>query len=692
LLWQKRYDGAMTYLYHNGAIQTGPSGLATSYNDFCANPDLSKQFMMVYPTANGVLDTIQWEGYREAMNDLAYLSTLENRIAATSASSPADQRQAASEASAWLVSLRGGDANADPTDLDAMRETAASYIARMPVQAAQADIASGLARHYRFDEASGSTAFDSSGSEQPAPFSGGFVWDKDGRSRGCIRLNGSDSIGFFAIPGTKYLTLSAWVYPDSLENSPNIIRSSQYELLLMGDNRVQFKSFRATTEGRWFTGYGTISPGRWIHLAVSYDASSVVNQPVIWIDGVKQQLFQFQVPEGLPVTGTGSATLGNRSDNPPYTTAASGLWHLDGSYTAAIGGTGSGTGSGSFGGFNGPFAQNLQIGSSPGGFSAAVNGGSTVAGTVDMNVWLNDSSGRSLFSLKDTSGNYVAFMTVSAAGQLQFNLYNGSTGTWESITSGTGAVTLGRWQNIAAQWNRNGSGWMMIKVDGVQVAGTGGMGFFSGYTAASMFVGNTNTPWSSWSFTNGMIDEVRVSLGVVETNFAFTGLFSRPFSGRIDDFRFHTRCLNDTDIAGLYSWRDLSPLQTWKQSSFGNYENAGTSANSADPDADGLTNLLEYATGGNPLTPGARAAWGGLWRNPADNLEYLTLSFRRRADDPALRYHVEASGDLSSWMETPVRIGEVVTNPDGTESVSFRDQVPCGQSLRRFLRLRVEEN
>jgi hypothetical protein len=689
LLWQKRYDGAMTYLYHNGAIQTGSTGLATSYNDFCPNPDTGKQFMMVYPTANGVLGTVQWEGYREGMNDLAYLATLENRIAATGASSPADGQQAASEAAAWLGTLRAGDANADRTDLDAMRATAAAYIARMPVAAAAADLASGLARHYRLDESSGSTAADSSGNGQPAAFSGGFSWDKDGRNRGSVRLSGSDAIGFFATPDTKFLTVSAWVHPDSLSGSPNLLRSSQYELLLMADERVQFKSFRTTgTDGRWFTGYGTIAAGAWTHVAVSYDASSVVNQPVIWINGVKQQLFPFQVPEGLPVSGAGAATIGNRSDNPPYTTAVSGLWHLDGSYAAAIGGNGTGTGS--FGGSNGPFAQCLQAGSTPAGFNAGIIGGSTVAGTVDLNVWLDDASGRSLFGLKDANGSYVAFMTVSPAGELQFNLYNGNTGGWESVTTPAAAVATAGWHNVAAQWNRNGAGWMVIKVDGVQVAGTGDMGAFSGHTATSLFVGNSDTPWSSYQFTSGRIDEVRVSLGAVETRFAIAGLFTRPLSGRIDDFRFYTRCLNDADIAGLTTWRDLSPLQSWRQSRFGATDNTGIRADSADPDHDGLANFLEYATGGDPLAAGTAAADPGTWLNPADGGDYLTLSFRRRIDDSSLRYHVEASGDLSSWLETPVRFGDAVSNPDGTESVSYRDTVPLGQNPRRFLRLRVE--
>ena len=35
---------------------------------------------MAYPTVNGVIPTIQWEGYREGYDDLRYLATLANLI------------------------------------------------------------------------------------------------------------------------------------------------------------------------------------------------------------------------------------------------------------------------------------------------------------------------------------------------------------------------------------------------------------------------------------------------------------------------------------------------------------------------------------------------------------------------------------------------------------------------------------
>ncbi len=60
------YDGGMTYIYYHG------------WNDY--NIGRYRQHNFVYPTADGVIDTIQWEGYREGLDDLRYLATLRKAI------------------------------------------------------------------------------------------------------------------------------------------------------------------------------------------------------------------------------------------------------------------------------------------------------------------------------------------------------------------------------------------------------------------------------------------------------------------------------------------------------------------------------------------------------------------------------------------------------------------------------------
>jgi len=72
LLWKAGYDGAMDYAYQHG--------FAAIWNDFDIGYFPARDHVFAYPTINGVVDTIQWEGFREAVDDVRYLTTLEKAI------------------------------------------------------------------------------------------------------------------------------------------------------------------------------------------------------------------------------------------------------------------------------------------------------------------------------------------------------------------------------------------------------------------------------------------------------------------------------------------------------------------------------------------------------------------------------------------------------------------------------------
>ena len=74
-LWKHRFDGEMDWAYqaHRGAF----------WNDFdTGNSRLTKyrEEAFTYPTTNGIVGTIEWEGFREAITDVRYISTIENII------------------------------------------------------------------------------------------------------------------------------------------------------------------------------------------------------------------------------------------------------------------------------------------------------------------------------------------------------------------------------------------------------------------------------------------------------------------------------------------------------------------------------------------------------------------------------------------------------------------------------------
>ncbi len=105
-LWQAGYDGAMDYAYQHG--------FGHVWNDFDNSRYRDHNFS--YPTVNGIVGTIQWEGFREGVDDVRYITTLEKAIEKAGDTEPAQRAQR------WLDRL-------DPTgDLDQIRQRAVGWI------------------------------------------------------------------------------------------------------------------------------------------------------------------------------------------------------------------------------------------------------------------------------------------------------------------------------------------------------------------------------------------------------------------------------------------------------------------------------------------------------------------------------------------------------------------------------------
>ena len=100
---------------------------------------------------------------------------------------------------------------------------------------------------------------------------------------------------------------------------------------------------------------------------------------------------------------------------------------------------------------------------------------------------------------------------------------------------------------------------------------------------------------------------------------------------------------------------------------------------SADPDLDGLVNLLEYALVTSPVAPDADDAWT-LGRSG----NFLTLAFDHPAD-ASLTYAVEASNDLTGAWSVVHTFAPFST----AGSETYTDTVDLTVTSRRFLRLKV---
>jgi hypothetical protein len=95
LLWHSGYDGAMTYAYQDS--------FGNIWNDFDHTKYRDHNF--TYPTVDGVIDTIQWEGFREAVNDVRYVAMLEQTIAQARQSDEPELLVLADEAQTFLDTL-----------------------------------------------------------------------------------------------------------------------------------------------------------------------------------------------------------------------------------------------------------------------------------------------------------------------------------------------------------------------------------------------------------------------------------------------------------------------------------------------------------------------------------------------------------------------------------------------------------
>lgn len=123
--------------------------------------------------------------------------------------------------------------------------------------------------------------------------------------------------------------------------------------------------------------------------------------------------------------------------------------------------------------------------------------------------------------------------------------------------------------------------------------------------------------------------------------------------------------------------------RNWRQQKFGDPANSGIATDDADPDHDGLPNLMEYALNLDPnaFTPAPME----LYPNGTDLQCYYTRSGTAHA--AGVTYRVEWSDDLSNWSTTGV-IEEVIYN--GGTMQEMKATLPTGNGGRRFVRLRVE--
>lgn len=145
-----------------------------------------------------------------------------------------------------------------------------------------------------------------------------------------------------------------------------------------------------------------------------------------------------------------------------------------------------------------------------------------------------------------------------------------------------------------------------------------------------------------------------------------------------------------------------APLTAWRWVHFGaDATNNAVAGHDADPDADHLRNLDEYAANADPWvsTPNRLVTASLVSTNGS---RYLAATFLLVTAAGDITYRIEASNDLETWLPGCTYSGtnrltvtpqttEFARAGSGLETITVRDNIPLGGAPQRFLRLRVTE-
>ncbi|GAA5129017.1 cadherin-like beta sandwich domain-containing protein [Luteolibacter yonseiensis] len=171
-------------------------------------------------------------------------------------------------------------------------------------------------------------------------------------------------------------------------------------------------------------------------------------------------------------------------------------------------------------------------------------------------------------------------------------------------------------------------------------------------------------------------------------------------AGTVYAYRAYATNVNGTAYSALGAFATLSgltPTEYWRDTYFGNLKNTGTAADLADPDHDGVVNLLERAFRLHPLIPGSSALVPG---NGTTGLPSITLAEGPQGHVLTIEYvRLKASGS-SGPTYTPqfcTDLNGPWQNHSGDEIVQSIDadwervtvRAPATEDTPRFARVRV---
>ena len=141
-------------------------------------------------------------------------------------------------------------------------------------------------------------------------------------------------------------------------------------------------------------------------------------------------------------------------------------------------------------------------------------------------------------------------------------------------------------------------------------------------------------------------------------------------------------------------------MDEWRALNFSTTVNSGPAADGADPDGDGIPNLLEYALGLNPGVPDPNTQLTPVMIQ-TNGVAWFGCSFLRNTNASDLELSVQVANDVGSaaWTSLSTRtntagwfglgVAGEVPGPANCVRVTVMEAQPVDQAANRFIRLRV---
>lgn len=167
----------------------------------------------------------------------------------------------------------------------------------------------------------------------------------------------------------------------------------------------------------------------------------------------------------------------------------------------------------------------------------------------------------------------------------------------------------------------------------------------------------------------------------------YNGAQTAPYE--IGDYEVTAVIIDDLYQGSASATLIISPahtaLENWRFEHFGSYDNTGNAANDFDANADGEANLIEFATGQNPMA-NTRAIITTTAPVPGTGIQFTY--HRSITAGNELLYQVEWSDQLNGdWSAVGVAENEPLPLGSGMESITAI--IPESSTGRRFVRLKV---